>query len=133
MTFSFAVAIYYASPAPRWVVEGLLVSIAALLFALSFVRTLTLQIRSNGISYANLLRANSFVAFSEMSTVVFIDYRYSRSEYQPRRSLRSWTAIITPNPGLGRSSMKIPLSLFPEAAYVELNRVLKPEVWQPGS
>jgi len=105
----------------------------ALLIALSFARRLRLEIGANGISYTGLFGAARFVAFSEISTVVFIDHRNIRSEAYPRRTPFSWTAIVTPNLETGKSVMRIPLTLFPGAAYLEMKRVLGPEVWESGS
>lgn len=116
-----------------WLSEGLVASALALLIALSFARRLRLEIGTNGISYTSLFGAARFVAFSEISTVIFIDHRNIRSEAYPRRTPFSWTAIVTPNLETGKSVMRIPLSLFPGAAYLEMKRVLGPEVWESGS
>ena len=38
--------------------------------ATTFLRSLKLEIRTDGISYANLFRETNFLAFSDISTVV---------------------------------------------------------------
>jgi hypothetical protein len=108
--------------------------VAILLVVLSLLRGLQLEIRSNGISYVPLFGAPKFMAFSEMSTVVFIDHMHLTSEAHPNmRGPLTWTAIITPNPATGKPALRIPLTFFPEAAYREMNRVLHPEVWESGT
>jgi hypothetical protein len=132
-TVWFGVAIYNSNPRPSWLFGGLFISVVALLFSLACLRELRLDIRADGISYASLFRGTRFIAFADISTVVFIDYKHIRSEAQPRRSLRTWTAIITPNPETSKSAMRIPLTLFPTAAYTELTRLLQPEVWESAT
>jgi hypothetical protein len=117
----------------RWVFEGLIPSVSGLLLALSLLRRLKLGINVDGISYTGLFRAGRFVAFSEISTVVLIDHKHMSSQAKPRSTPLSWTAIITPNVETGKSVLKIPLSLFPGAAYREIERILKPEVWESGT
>jgi hypothetical protein len=87
----------------------------------------------DGISYAGLFGSMRFVAFSEISTVVLVDHKHMSSQAQPQRTPLSWTAIITPNVETAKSVLKIPLSLFPGKAYREMERILKPEVWESGT
>jgi hypothetical protein len=130
---SFFVVFLFIGFRQQWVFEGLTASVLSLLIALSFVRRLRLEINSDGISYTGLFRPVRFLVFSEISTVVFIDYKHERSEANPRESPLSWTAIITPNVEMAKPVLKIPLSLFPGKAYREMERILKPEVWESGT
>jgi hypothetical protein len=116
----------------QWVFMGLFVSVLSVLAALSLLRKLRLEINMDGITYAGLFRQQRFVSFHEISTVVFLDHRNVRSEAQPRRNPLSWTAIITPDVETNKPVLKIPLSLFPVAAYQEMERLLRPEVWESG-
>jgi hypothetical protein len=129
----FVAAIYNSHPKPSWLLVGLSLSVFGFLFSLSCLRKLRLEIRADGISYTSLFRGTRFVAFGEISTVVFIDHKHMSSEAQPRRTLRTWTAIITPNPNGSKSTMRIPLTLFADAACMELTRLLQPEVWESGT
>ena len=117
----------------QWVSAGLFASVVALLVAVSSVRRLKLEINLDGISYTGLFGAVRFVAFSEISTVVLIDHKHMSSQAQPQRTPLSWTAVITPNVETGKSVLKIPLSLFPGKVYREMERILKPEVWESGT
>jgi hypothetical protein len=130
---SFFVVFLFIGFRQHWVFEGLVISVLSLLIALSFVRRLRVQITVDGISYAGLFGSLRFVAFPEISTVVLIDHRHTSSQAQPSRNPLSWTAIITPSVETGKSVLKIPLSLFPGAAYREIERILKPEVWESGT
>jgi hypothetical protein len=100
--------------------------------AIVFVRRLRLEIRMDGISYTGPFRGTRFLAYSDISTVVVIDYRLLRSEATPRESVRSFTVVITPNAGTYKPTLKIPLALFPDSAHRELIRLFKPEVWESG-
>jgi hypothetical protein len=130
---SFFVVFLFIGFKQRWVFDGLIVSVLGLLLALSFLRRLRLEINLDGISYTGLFGSMRFVAFSEISTVVLIDHKHISSQAQPPRTPLSWTAIITPNVGTAKSVLKIPLSLFPGKAYREMERILKPEVWESGT
>ena len=132
-TIWFVVAIYNSNPRPSWLLEGLCISVVGLLFSLVCLRKLKLEIRTDGISYTSLFRGTRFIPFAEISTVVFVDYRHARSQAQSRRSMRTWTAVITPNSKATYSAMRIPLTLFPEVAHTELTRLLQPEVWESGT
>jgi hypothetical protein len=129
----FFIVLLYVGLRHSWVFDGVVVSVVAVLFALSLARKLRLEIRTDGIGYTGLLRQPQFLAFAEISTVVFLDHRNTRSEAQARRGPFSWTAIITPNVDTNKPVLKIPLSLFPGAAYEEMSRLLRPEVWESGT
>jgi hypothetical protein len=129
----FCVVPLYLGLRDQWLFEGLVCSVAACLVAVSLVRRLRLEIGVDGLSYTGLFGAVRFVAFSEISTVVLIDHKHMSSQAQPQRTPLSWTAIITPNVETGKSVLKIPLSLFPGAAYIEIERILKPEIWESGT
>ena len=64
---------------------------------------------------------------------MLIDHRHLRSEGTPRRTLRSYTAIITPKMETGARAFKIPLTLFPDLARSEFVLLLKPVVWESGA
>ena len=126
----FAIALYNSVSKPQWLFEGLFASIMVLLLGLSYLRSLKLEITIDGISFAILFHGTHFISFGEISTVVFLDYRHLRSEAIPRRTLRSWQAVITPNGETGKSKIRIPLNMFPPEACSALTRLLKPEVWE---
>jgi len=128
----FAVALHNGYK-HRWVFEGFATSVFFLLLALAFLQRLKLEVRTDGICFTTIFLGTTFIAFSEMSTVIFIDYRHVRSEYQPRRALRSWTAVITPNIETGKPIVRIPLSFFPQSAYEHLRKLPHPEVWESGT
>jgi hypothetical protein len=123
----FAVALCISGSKPQWMFEGLFVSIILLLLALAFLRRLKLEITVDGISFHTLFCRTQFIGFREISTAVFIEIHSALSEYLPGGSVRSWQAVITPNHEVGKPKMRIPLHLFPLAAYRELTRLLKPE------
>ena len=134
LAISFFVAILHGGFKYQWAYWGLLASVVILLVVLSLLRRLRLEIKPDGISYVALFGAPKFTAFSEMSTVVFIDHMHLRSEALPNtRGPLTWTAIITPNPDTRKRVLRIPLTFFPGAAYRELNRVLHPEAWESGT
>lgn len=133
IAIAFFVAILHNVSNYRWAYLGLFASTVSLMIVLAFLRRLRLDIRLDGLTYIGLFGEARFVAFSEMSTVVFIDHRHLSSEAQPRRNVLSWTAIITPNIETGKRIVKIPLTLFPEAAFRELTRILHPEIWESGT
>jgi hypothetical protein len=89
-----------------------------------------LEIRSDGISYVTPFGNAKFIAFSEISTVVIIDYQHLGSQAQSTRTPFTWTLIITPNPEAGKPALRIPLTFFPQVAYEEITKLLKPEVWE---
>lgn len=113
---------------PAWcgpVIASLLLITAAL--SAIFLGTLRLDISEQGISYSNLFRKR-FVAFSDISTAVLINFRVSRPVlYDPRR----WTLLITPNPWTHRPPFKIPLTVFQTGACEELARLLHTGVGCP--
>lgn len=95
----------------------------------SLLRRLNLEIRTDGISYTSLFGPARFVAFSEISTVVLIDYRHASSQAYPSDTPFTWTALIRPNVETGKPVLRIPLSLFSVAVYREMQRLFKPEIW----
>jgi hypothetical protein len=129
----FGIILHVLNLRQTWAVLGLLISISGLLFVLSLVRKFKLEIKIDGVSYTSPFRGSSFVAYSEISSVLLIDYRHLRSEATPRRSIRSFTMMITPNVETGKSPIKIPLTLFPDAAHAELVRLFRPEEWESGA
>lgn len=129
----FFIALLFLGFRQLWVSEGLFASVVALLAALSCVRRMKLAINVDGISYTGLFGTSRFVAFSEISTVVFIDHKNERSLAYPADTPLSWTAIVTPNVETGKPALKLRLSFFPGAAYREVKRILHPEVWESGT
>jgi hypothetical protein len=129
----FGVILHISDPRPAWALIGLLISISVLFLAVSLVRRFRLEIRIDGISYTSPIRGTSFIGFSETSAVVLIDYRHLSSEATPRRSVRSFTMIITPNVETRKTALKIPLTLFSDSARNELVRLFKPEEWESGT
>jgi len=116
---------------PSWLIPALVVSIVASFLAVVFLRELRLEITREGISYTSPVRGARFLAYSEMSSVVLIDYRHEgNGPARINRSLRLWTMVITPKMETGKAALKIPLTLFPRGAYNELLVLLKPEVWE---
>jgi hypothetical protein len=128
----FGIALRNVYPRPQWLWYGVVISVLGFFFVLAFLRSVRLEIRADGVSYASLLRREKFAAYRDISSVVLIDYRHLRSEASPRRSLRTYTAIITPNIETGGTPFKIPLTLFPDFARSEFVRMFKPEVWESG-
>jgi hypothetical protein len=96
-----------------------------------FLASQELEIRSDGISYKNLFHKNQFVAFREISTVMYLTDPHPRGRY----GLISWAGltrlagmmIITPNPETGKSSLKVPLLFLQDAAETQLVQILRPE------
>jgi hypothetical protein len=115
---------------PRWLILPLVILLVTILLAVLFLRALQLDIATDGVTYKNPARGTRSVKFSEMSSVVLIDYRHE--EYgSPRtnRSWRRWTLVITPKPETGNGALKIPLTLFDRNTHDDLVSLLKPEVW----
>ena len=129
----FGIALRNVDSRPQWMWCGLAISLLGFFFVLAFLRSLKLEIRADGVSYASLLRREKFAAYRDISCVVLIDYRHLRSEGTPRRTLRSYSAIITPKMETGAPAFKIPLTFFPDLARCEFVRMLKPEVWESGA
>jgi hypothetical protein len=129
----FGIALRNDYSKPKWLFYGLAISLAGIFVALAFLHKLELEIRMDGVSYTRLLRGTSFVAYADVSSVVLIDYRHARSQATPSRSIRRWTAIITPKVGVGAPARRIPLTLFPDSACREFVRLFKPEVWESGT
>jgi hypothetical protein len=132
-TLWFMTALHNLDPIPPIMQYGLVISLLGLFSVIVLARRLRLEIGINGISYTGAFKGSRFIAFSEISTVVLIDYRHLRSEATPRRSVRSFTMIITPNVDTGKASLKVPLTLFSDSARRELVRLFKPEEWESGT
>jgi hypothetical protein len=129
----FGAITHVSDPRPVWALVGLLMSGSALFLAVTLVRRFRLEIRIDGVCYASPFRGTSFIAFSEISAVILIDYRHASSEARPRRSIRSFTMIITPNEEAQKAALRIPLTLFPDSARNELVRLFNPEKWESGT
>jgi hypothetical protein len=129
----FGVALRNVYPTPHWLWDGIATSVVGFSLVLAFLRSLKLEIRADGISYANLLRRDKFAAYRDISSIALIDYRHLRSVGRPGRSLRSYTAVSTPKFETGAAAFKIPLTLFPEFARSEFVRMLRLEVWESGA
>jgi hypothetical protein len=129
----FGIALRNVYPRPKWLFYGLAISLAGIFVALAFLHKLELEIRMDGVSYTRLLWGTRFVAYADVSSVVLIDYRHLRSEATPRRSIRRWTAIVTPKVAAGAPALRIPLTLVPDTAYREFVRLFKPDVWESGT
>jgi hypothetical protein len=127
------VVIWWAGPAnvekSSSLVWGLAAYVLAAAFATGFLRSLRLEIRTEGISYANLLRETNLLAFSDISTVVVLADPHVRPIKVWRSYWLSNTLVITPKPETGKPTLKIPLYLFPSAAQGQLTHLLRPEEW----
>lgn len=128
----FGIALRNVYPRPQWLWYGVVISVFGFFFVLAFLRSLKLEIRADGISYSSLLRREKFAAYHDISSIVLIDHRQVSSMSTPGRSLRSYTAVITPKFETGAATFKIPLTLFPDFARSEFLRMFKPEVWESG-
>jgi hypothetical protein len=107
------------------------ISILVLALVMGILRSLRLEITADGISYTHPIRGTKFILYSEMSSVVLLDYfREGGGVGSSSRSPRRWTLAITPKVETGKAPFKIPLTFFPRDAYNEVMRVLKPEVWE---
>jgi hypothetical protein len=130
----FVVALFDSGQKPGWLIPALAVSIVVLFLGVVFLRTLRLEITTDGISYTNPVRGTKSLTYSEMSAVVILDFRHEGNGAAAiSRSLRRWTMVITPKIETGKVPLKIPLTLFPRAAYDELTQLLKPEVWESSA
>jgi hypothetical protein len=131
ITCVLVMALFDTGQKPSWLIPASVVSILALVLSVVFLRALRLEIASGGISYTNPLRGTRSVEFSEMSSVVLIDYRQEGNGAAGiNRSVRRWTIVITPKSGTGKPPLSIPLTMFPREAYEELLKLLKPEIWE---
>jgi hypothetical protein len=103
----------------------LAVTIYVLFFiaAVACLRTLKLEIRTDGISYASLFCKGNTIAFPEISSAVVLTDRHTQE--WPEFNWRDF--IITPKPETGKPPIKIALLLFPAEARDHLMRVLMPE------
>jgi len=129
----FVVVLRSISPRPDWLWAGFIVSVAGFFAVLALLRRLKLEIRMEGVSYTSLFQRPRFVAYPDISSVVLIDYRQDDSHATPQRSMRSWTAIITPKIETRKPPIKISLTFFPYSAHGEFVRLFKPEIWESGA
>jgi hypothetical protein len=130
-TSVFVAATFVPGQKPSWFIPALVALILTILLVVLFLRSLRLEITTDGISYTNPVRGARFLAYSEMSSVVLIDYRHEGyGTASINRSLRLWTMVITPKMETGKATLRIPLTLFPRRAYNALLLLLKPAVWE---
>ena len=131
VTCAFTVALFDTGEKPAWLILAFVSSILALFLAVVFLRTMRLEITTDGITYTNPVRGTKCLTYPEMSAVVLVDYRHEgNGAAATSRSLRRWTMVITPKIETGKAPLKIPLTVFPQEACSELVRLLKPEVWE---
>lgn len=102
-----------------WMPRFVVFLVCAGLVALTYMVKLRLDVSADGITYSNLFRER-FVAYSEISSAVLINYQRAPNSRDPRR----WTIVITPNPWTNKEQLKIPLTFFPTDACIELQRIL---------
>lgn len=118
----------------RWLILALVILLLTILLAVLFLQALKLDIATHEISYSNPIRGARSVMFSEMSSVVLIDYLHEGyGAALANRSWRRWTLVITPKPETGKRTLKIPLTLFERIAHDELVLLLKPEIWDSNA
>lgn len=112
-----------------WLPLGLLIYFVAAAFAVFFFRSFRLEIRTDGISYANFFRKERFIAFAEISTVVLFSNRWSGGRQSHLGSPTAGTIIITPKVETGKPVLKVPLWLFSDPAESQVAHLLRPEEW----
>ena len=127
----FGIALFDSAQKPGWLIPALAVSIVMAFLGVIFLRALRLEITTDGISYTNPVRGTKSLTYPEISSVVLLDFRHEGNGAAAiNRSFRRWTMVITPKIETGKIPLKIPLTLFPRAAYDDLTHLLKPEVWE---
>lgn len=128
------IALFDSGQKPGWLIRAFAVSIVVLFLGVAFLRTLRLEITTDGISYTNPVRGITSLTYREISSVVLLDFRHEGNGAAAiNRSLRRWTMVITPKTETGKAPLKIPLTLFPRAACDDLTQLLKPEVWESSA
>jgi hypothetical protein len=127
--FGFVLRDQDLHPRPMWALPGLAGGVFGLLVVIASLRRVKLEIRTDGVSYTGPLRKDTFIPYSEISSVVLIDYRHVRTQVTSR-SIRTSSMIITPKPTTAKSVLKIPLTLFSESVQFELVRLFRPEEWE---
>jgi hypothetical protein len=115
-----------------WLKLILMVYALGAIFATAFLRSLKLQIQTNGISYGNLIRGTRFIAYSEISTVVVLTDLHARIGVWPNFTLPN-TIVITSKVETGMFPIKIPMFFFPVDALAQMTHLLKPEEWDVGA
>ena len=128
-TFLFAALLFNSRHTDDWLIWALVISILVLCLVVAFLRALKLELKMEGITYSSPFRGTKFLQYSEISSVVLLDYLHNGGGGSSR-TLRRWTVVITPKVETGKVPIKIPLTLFPRDAYNELVRLLKPEIWE---
>jgi hypothetical protein len=112
-----------------WLPWGIGIYAIGALFLATFIHSLKLEVRTDGISYGNLFRETNFLAFSDISTVVLYTNPHVRQIKIFSKFTLANTMVITPKPQTGMPELKIPLGLFSDAARSELMHILRPEEW----
>lgn len=117
----------------RWLPLGLTIFAIWIAFAFAFLRSLKLEVRSDGISYASLLRKERFIRFNEFSTVVLFSGQWRSYRQQGFNFTMPGRMVITPKLETDRPTLKIPLYLFSDSARAQLTHILRPEEWDADS
>jgi hypothetical protein len=125
---------WWAGPATvshaPWFHLAITIYVLVLFAAVACLRTLKLEIRADGISYASLFCKANTIAFSEISSAVILTDPHYRTEAWPEFNWHDF--IITPKPETGKPPIKIALLLFPSEARDHLMHVLMPEQLDTG-
>jgi hypothetical protein len=125
---------WWAGPATvshaPWFHLVITIYVLVLIAAVAFLRTLRLEIRADGISYASLFCKGNTIAFSEISSAVILTDPHYRTQAWPEFNWHDF--IITPKPETGKPPIKIALMLFPAEDRNQLMRVLMPEQLDTG-
>lgn len=117
----------------RWLPLGIVIYIGITCLALIFFRSFRLDVRNDGISYANAFRNERFLSFNEISTVVLFTNRWAGKSERRISLTMLGTMVITPKIETGKPVLKIPLWLFSDPAETQLTHMLKPEEWDTDS
>lgn len=117
----------------RWLPLGIVIYLGAACLALIFFRSFKLDIRNDGISYANALRNERFLAFNEISAVVLFTNRWTAYSERRMSLIMPGTMVITPKIETGKPALKVPLWLFSDPAKTQLTHLLRPEEWDTDS
>jgi hypothetical protein len=118
----------------QWLPAALAAYLIAVLLAIAFFHTFRLDIRADGIAYANLFRKERFIAFQEISTVIVFTSRWVADQAAHGFNFNMpGTIIITPKVETGKAALRIPLWLFSNPAETEVTHLLRPEEWDSDS
>jgi hypothetical protein len=125
--------VWVAGPAKvigsMWLPWGVGVYALVVISATALIRSLKLEVRTDGISYSSLFRGGNFLAFSEISTAVLNTNPHTRAIKIWSNAWDANTLVITPDPETGKPILKIPLDYFPTEARDQLVYLLRPEEW----